>query len=381
MGENTRRKSGQDAGNEDMHPWLSIFVKFGSATAHYALFLGGLATVISLGMIALGKTPASPGFAWMLQVQSAATLFLLIGFIALFFKAYESVAPGVVALILGAGFFFGSTYLVVFLAQIGKLSADAATQDFVQSTLNAFQTLGVMLLALGVIRLIFGGYTYLTTQHQTTAKKFQYMDLSRKDVDKISFIPQCWQMSRCRPAVRHSCPNFIDRKTCWGRRSGCFCDRELANFLLQSVDSGETTEVTDVAQAAAATATTATRTTAPRTGGSRPWGLQRALCYNCPLFIEHQEYKFKHLRFISLPMTLFVGVILYPFYDIGYQQFAMWLEDTTKKLMTGPLADKFQPTATSLGPGFEMFLGVVLLVLISSWIMELTERMFLKWNW
>jgi hypothetical protein len=203
----------------------------------------------------------------------------------------------------------------------------------------------------------------------------QYMDLSKEDSSHIGFIPKCWQMSRCRPAVRMSCPNYIDRHTCWSRRSGCFCDRELANYLLQSVDAGESSEVTDVAQAAVS------RGVPPVRGAKRPWKLQKTLCYNCPLFIEHQEYKFKHLRWVSLPITLAIGAGLWPFFDAGFKWLSEWLTVmTTKMVELGNLPDNFRPDVTQLDMNFEIFLGVVILVLISSFVMEFTERMFLKWN-
>lgn len=354
-----------------MQPWLLTFVKFGSAIAAPALILGGLALLVVLGMLALGKSASTPGFAWLTNVQSAIPLFFLLGFIGLFFKLYEAMAPGVVALMLAIAFYFGSRYLVPILGKIGKLKAEDV---FLKSTTDTLTNLGFFLLVVAVIRLLYGLYKYMTTRQHATVQRFQYMDMSRKDAEKISFIPRCWQMSRCRPAVRMSCPNFISRKTCWSQRSGCFCDRELANYLLQSVDKNEDTEVTDVAQAAAVKG-------APQRGGTRPWKLQSSLCYNCPLFIEHQEYKFKHLRFISLPITLFVGAVLWPFYSDFFDRFSFWLEETTRRLIQSHLPENFQPSASSLGPGFEIFLGVVILVLISSWIMELVERMFLKWNW
>jgi len=366
MGENTRRRT--TAPEQEAQPWLAMMVKFGSAVAPWALIVGGVALVIVLGLITLNKIE----FGWLPNVLAAVSFFLLLGFTALFFKCYASLAPGWTALVLGAALHLGGPFLIGILAKVGSLTA---TAGFVDTASKSLKDVGFFLIVLAVLRLLMGFYTYATSQHHVAKKQFQYLDLSKEDAAKISFIPKCWQMSRCRPAVRMSCPNYIDRRTCWGRRSGCFCDRDLANYLLQSVDTGETTEVTEVSQAAVS------RSAPPARGAKRPWKLQKSLCYNCPLFIEHQEYKFKHLRWISFPITLAIGAALYFPYHEGFVWFAAWLEGATQKLIAlGNLPENFNPSATSLGSGFEIFLGVILLLLACSWVMEFTERMFLKWN-
>jgi hypothetical protein len=365
MGTNTRSKTAkQNATNAA--PWLAPLVIGSSYVFIVALIAGGLALLILLGLTVLGKSD----FPQIENIKAAMSLGLTVGMITWMLARGDTLAPGWVGLGLAPVFYLLGSFVVPLLAGIGKVS----DKTFLEGMISAMTTLAVTMIVISVLRLIIGLFAWYKDQQVFSTKRLKYIDTDTKDAQSISMIPKCWQMSRCRPGVRMSCPNYIDRQTCWSRRSGCFCDRELANYLIQSVDRGETSEVAEVTT----TATTEVRNFA---GRSRPWKLQKTLCYNCPLFIEHQEYKFKHLRWMSLPVTGLIAFILWAPFVAGFQWASDKLFELTNKLIAmSNMPEDFKPHPTDLTGGFMIFVGCILIVLLASYVMAFTERIFLKWN-
>jgi hypothetical protein len=211
------------------------------------------------------------------------------------------------------------------------------------------------------------------------------MDTSTKDATKRSFIPLCWQMSRCRPAVRLTCPNYIDRMTCWKRRSGCFCDRELANYLMANVDSGsDAQEVIDMevdANKAGIKSEGSMRYYVDKST-RRPWKVQKRLCYACPLFTEHQEYKYKNLHWISLPITVGLAVALFQFFDIGYKWTTLAMANEMNNLAKHGLSEVFSADSNNslANSSFEYVVYCVLALLLLSFVIQFVEKFFLEWK-
>jgi len=197
-------------------------------------------------------------------------------------------------------------------------------------------------------------------------------------------FPMCWQMSRCRPGVRDHCPNFTDRVTCWRRRSGCFCDRNLANFLVSASDRKDVSEVDEMARNVASIDKAGKSAIRGHMQNSarRPWGQQRRLCHECPLYLEHQEYKYRSWHWVSFPLTAGIIALLYPYFTIGYKHAADMLDQFAIKLADlGKLPANFDPSASSLKDSpFEYVLLFMLALLLASYIVSLVDKMFLDWK-
>ncbi len=251
---------------------------------------------------------------------------------------------------------------------------------------NLFTTiagLGLFLAVISIIHLAYKYYQVMKNQHVTTQKHhFKYMDTSTKDVTKRSYIPSCWQMSRCRPGVRMTCPNYIDRINCWKRRSGCFCDRELANYLVNSVGSGETSEIVDVQVNSARNDVKHMRDYMGKTA-KRPWLVQKKLCFECPIFVEHQEYKYKNLSWISFPVTGVIVAIIFPLFNWAYGEGVSYMEIGLKRLADiKGWSEVINPSASEslANSSFEYVVLAVLVLLLSSYVIGFTETCFLKWK-
>jgi len=386
MGENTKQQAQQRMQAEkEMPQWAVPLVRICDVIYLYLLLPAILLLLGSLALIALGQL----SFPWLLNVVNLLNLFTTLGFLSWTVASYDSFAPGWVGVALAIGLKYGGAYLITLLQSVGaKMAHGAGGSDisarFVEELLNAFTTLAVFLAIVSVVRLIIGFSVQIVKDQMARAeRRVARIDTTNTETLKPSFIPRCWQMSRCRPAVRMTCPNYIDRINCWKRRSGCFCDRELANYLVNSIDRKDVQEVIDmqVATSKAEQAAGANRIRGHlKDVSTRSWGLQKKWCYECPLFIEHQDYKYKNLSWISWPITAGIVFAVYSFFDTAYKASMTWLEQVTGEMVkNGVLPSNFTPNNT-MDNGFEWILLSVLTLLLMGYVISFTETIFMKWK-
>jgi hypothetical protein len=265
-----------------------------------------------------------------------------------------------------------------FLAARAKLPTDDPLVVRINATMS---NIGVYIIAIAILHLCYVYISeFLAQQAKRRANKIRYIDTSKLDTQKRSFIPKYWQMSRCRPGVRMTCPNFLDRVPCWKRRSGCFCDRDLANFLISATDRKDAQEAIDIQRIANSPGMVHMRDKMKMR--RRGWGQQKKLCHECPLYNEHQEYKYKNLSWISFPITAGITVALYGIFHVVYLAGTKFLDEFMARLVkTGSLPENFHPDASSLvNSPFEYVLLAVLGLLLASYVIVLTEKCFLSWK-
>jgi hypothetical protein len=365
--------------------WAKPIITYCGYIAPFALWIALVLFLLPIILLVLGKTQ----FSWMSQVLSALGFFAALGYFALLAAKHDEFYPGWIGLVLGIAIHIGGPFGIAFLAAHAK----SIDKEFLEQFFHTLLGLSMWWTVAAVIRLAIGYTLKAIDDYKSRQLRRQtHMDLSSKDAMKPSFIPKCWQMSRCRPGVRMTCPNFIDRHTCWKRRSGCFCDRELATYLMNSVAGAEVHEVDEMQ-----------RTTANALGAGggrqrglaairshlsnvkrRAWKQQGALCMNCPLFIEHQEIKFQNLNWVGFPITLAIAAGVYPYYHIGYEAMAVALDGLMKHMAKtmANFPDTFKPDVSSslAGSGFEYVLFAVLILLLLSYVFAFVERCLLVWR-
>ncbi|MHB9133048.1 MAG: hypothetical protein ACYDBB_18425 [Armatimonadota bacterium] len=357
--------------------WTRPAVRTSEIVNPYFIVAGAILLVFMLAMLFVGKT----NFDWLFNLLAWFSFAFGVGFIALLIARHEAAVPGWVGAGIGLLLYFGFSFLLPILASKGGVKTD---DKFYESLMSATQNMGQFLLIISILQLVIK-YTLqvLYQRNQTQTRSFKYLDSSNKDTQKPSMVPRCWQMSRCRPAVRQTCPNYIDRVNCWKRRSGCFCDKELANYLVNSVDHSGASEVIEFQSAAGPKGLVDIRARM-KNAKIRPWKLQKALCFNCPVFIEHQEYKYKHLGWTAFPVTIGIVVALFSLFDTAYKAGARSLENFLVSFVQNHgafLPENFHVSATGLEDSmFEYVLLGVLSLLLAGYVIAFSETVFMKWK-
>ena len=261
---------------------------------------------------------------------------------------------------------------------------------------------------ISILQLLFI-FNVVIIQKRTIAREAR-MKYGKEEVKKegpryVSPIPRCWEMTRCRVAVRSSCPNYIDHKTCWKRRRGCFCDKALAGFLVNNMDNQhDSAEVVALQTAMSGSNARAELKQAKPASNARvqvtaaelnkmrermrayrlPWRSMKRWCHECPLFLEHQEHKYHNFNWIGLPITAVIVFFSYNYYDQGYRIATTALE-TAVAQATASMPSVARTTfnegnSLANSTGFEWFFLGVLSVILLSYVVTLTDTMLLKWK-
>lgn len=354
----------------ELPPWIAVMVKVCTWIAIPSLIIGGLAGLALVVLILLQRTSS---FSALRTIIGIFEFFFATGVLALIAARYTSPA---IAWVMGAlGVLLAASQLFLFLlapafsAKPAEFAGNAAAASL--------HGIGIFLIIFCTLYLItFYVIGYLTIAKQRRSKQMKYLDASTADATKRSIIPKCWELSRCRPAVRMTCPNYIDRFTCWKRRSGCFCDTKLANYLVSTSGRGEAQEAIDM-QRFANKATNQRALYKQNDGEKRTWKEQQQFCHECPLYLEHQEYKYKNLSWISFPITAFIMLAVYPIIAAAYSAGLNELQNYLKDVKMGA----FSPDASGLSGGFEFFLFGVLALLLLGYVISMVETCFLRWKW
>jgi hypothetical protein len=103
------------------------------------------------------------------------------------------------------------------------------------------------------------------------------------------------------------------------------------------------------------------------------------------LYIEHQEYKYRNLSWVSVPVTVGLVAAVWTLYDTGYRLLTDGLEKGIQSLIAnGMLPSVFSSTSAASLSGsvaFELILLAVLTLLLLSYMIALMDTIFLKWMW
>lgn len=359
-------------------PWAVPIANTCEAIFPFLVGVAFLLLVLILALIFVGRTQ----FTWLPTVLNVCCICMVVGFLAATIARYDSVFWGWLGILFGVAFLFGGPIALAWLAHVGNIQSG---DDLVTKTGGAFPQIGIFLLTISLFNLVVGyAIKFMYYSPERGAKQFKFADQTRRQPSqqRPGAFPKCWQMSRCRPGVRETCPNFLERQTCWKRRSGCFCDRDLANFLVGSVDRKEVQEVIDMQVQTAKSAKASEIRTHLKTSAKRPWRMQKQLCHECPLYLEHQEYKYKYWHWVSFPATVLIAIAAYEPFHEAYKWSVDILFDFMQKLVKmGGLPDNFVPSANGLADSpFQYLLLVVLSVLLASYVVAFTDTVFLKWK-
>jgi hypothetical protein len=258
----------------------------------YLLFIvlsGGLAAPLIAGS-ALDQVTRNVGlagriFAWALWIVVLAALI----------RHYRTESVGWVTILIGGTCLLGLPMIVA--SRIHETTAPELAR-LGQSLIVGFQLTGGAMLVVGLLRIAVGRIILLAGPTRMAARLAGVpVDAAalaaRRAMEKPSLLRQCWELHFCRGSLRVNCPRFLQSVSCWKKQSGCYCDQSLQMDLLEGTRSNARAQIAEELHVARDRTRTAARR--PRRAKSR------APCRECPVYLEHQKYKYRFLSWLSYP--------------------------------------------------------------------------------
>jgi hypothetical protein len=157
-----------------------------------------------------------------------------------------------------------------------------------------------------------------------------------KPVEKISrrrtLLRKCWELSMCRESLRENCPSYKLGVTCWKRGTGCQCDPILAQRLIEELEFKLRGELPDKERVARERMKEQLSYRIAENQGE-------SYCRKCPIYNEHQYYKYKSFYWIAYPITAGLVLLLMPVIDKAYRWVDVGLAAMLESLQMLPHTD------------------------------------------
>ena len=372
-------------------PRVSIRQAWMRALDHVVL-LGSIAGLLSLGyllFVVLSGALAAPLIAGTELVQVtrnvelAKAVFLRslwVAALAAMVRHYRSDAVGYVAFLAGAAC-WGILPLVVRT----RVPDGAAYQlmQLGQSLVSSFHASGGALMIVGFLRVVVGRVLFLASPTHVAAIRLSRLgsasaEIAAESVEaRPSVMRRCWELYFCRSSLRRHCPRFLEGVSCWRKRSGCYCDQGLATRLLNSMGGETRLQVAEEMEVVRRPA--AQRPPARQTIGRRK--SKKVLCGECPLYLEHQKYKYRMLSWLSYPTGAIAIGALAGYIRAGYQWVDFRLGSLLAEYQVLPHALSNKPLEAAPWLSAENAIVLVIGVVVVGVILQLTELALFRFNW
>jgi hypothetical protein len=237
-----------------------------------------------------------------------------------------------------------------------------------------FHVTGEIVLGLVLVRLMVGGVRGVIVGRQASKAPVeltleQEAKRERKSRGHRSLLRKCWELSMCRAEMRDYCPAFRDGKACWRKGEGCLCDPVFAQKVMETAEREQGLRVSP--QEREARERMRRQTHLDTSGRAR-----RARCRACPLYNEHQHYKYRAVFWLAYPATAAVVWVLMPYIHIGYQ----WLSTILYKWVssTAILPDQeseYSPymSISMQSKSVEFLVVLAVAFIVVSYLLELAE--------
>jgi hypothetical protein len=327
----------------------------------YLMFIvlsGGLAAPIirgtALDEVSRNVNLAKTAFLWSLWIVVVAAMV----------RHYRTESTGWVTMLVGVGCW-------ALLPMIVRSRTESTTaQELMQlgqSLITSFQTAGGALIVIGFLRVALGRIIVLASPTQAAMRFSSYSPeaaaiAAERATEHPSLMRQCWELHFCRSSLRSGCPRFVDGVSCWKKNSGCYCDQGLATRLLSGVGANARAKVAEelgVAQRRAQT--------------QRKKKREKAPCGECPLYLEHQQHKYRVVSWLAYPAA--AGIIGFTVTSIqnGYRWVELELGSVLANLQILPRTLSNQPLEQVAWLSAENVSVVLIGVLLVGIVLQLTE--------
>jgi len=204
-------------------------------------------------------------------------------------------------------------FVLPWIVRSSLIHFNANPNDASDFLMGAFRATGKLLLITAAI--YFGGKTIvrLATRRQrapaTTPPIVIDSDKPEKPVEKLSrrrtLLRKCWELSMCRESLRENCPSWKLGATCWKRGTGCQCDPLLAQRLIEELESKLRGDMPDRERVARERMKEQLSYRVAEHQGD-------SFCRTCPIYTEHQFYKYRSFYWIAYPITAAIVFVLMP---------------------------------------------------------------------
>jgi hypothetical protein len=215
-------------------------------------------------------------------------------------------------------------------------TAAASLQEVAQRLTSSFQTSGGALLVVAFLRVVGGRVVALAygPQGAMTARIAGSTAIAEIAEERArgrpSLMRKCWELHYCRGSLRMTCPRFVEGVSCWKRRSGCYCDQELQTRLLSQMAAKARVQVAEEMEAATSRAQTSQRVLAQRRK-QKALRESGAACKECPLYLDHQKFKYRVLSWLSYPAAAILIAVFSSSIRYGYH----WVETKLGSMVAG----------------------------------------------
>jgi len=254
----------------------------------------------------------------------------------------------------------------------------AAPNNITDQLVAAFESVGKVALVLAMLR--FVGRTLFTLATRPTIRRaeapaadvVETLSAKQPKVAKPKehrhLIRRCWEMAYCSERLRFNCPSYIEKRSCWRRRTGCQCDPHFAIRILEPMSRAASRQMPAEDQAAVE------RLLAQGTLQQKHHA-DRETCQRCPIYMEHQVYKYRALFWLAYPLTV---ASMYFGWRYIHQAYA-WTEQALTDIARGmSLLPNTQPELAPFVNGVlsvdvEVVVVAALGLVLVSWLLRLFE--------
>jgi len=375
-----RPRAGAEQSAKPRPAWLSavdhlILLSALAATLSLALLLfilmsGGFAAPLIAGSaletVQRNVDLARRAFIWGLWLSLLAALL----------RHYRTESLGYVTLLAGA-----ACWLVLPWVVRTRVPYDAARElaELARSLMASFQTTGVLIMVLGFLRIVVGRVILLSTAPRVGAitrlpgfaTAMAHLSEEPIGAPRPSLMRKCWELHFCRGSLRVNCPRYLEQVACWKQRSGCYCDQGLATRLLDSVGTRTRVQVAEEMQSVQSRARQVEQRTAAGRRLRQPPKKQRRPCGECPIYLDHQKFKYRVLSWFAYPTAAVIIGILISQIRAGYE----WADAYLGNVLSRPLPSipYAQPVQEAPWLTAENAIIVLIGVVIAATILQLTE--------
>ncbi len=299
--------------------------------------------------------------------------------VALLARHYRSSVPGYLTLL--AGMVCWALLPLGVRSRVPENSYYPLMQ-LAQSLITSFRISGGALIVLGFLRLVLGRIVLLASGGAAGARLLRRQPTgaeaaAARPYESASLLHRCWELHLCREGLRRQCPRFLESVSCWRKRSGCYCDQDLVTRILTG--SGGDTRM-HVEEEMRVVRSPAWQYQEARQRRKRQRA-KKAQCGQCPLYLEHQKYKYRALSWLSYPAGAALVAIAAANIRAGYE----WVDFRLGSLLAQfqvlphPLAGKPFEAAPWLSA--ENAVVVIIGVLVVALILQLTEVAVFRLKW